>query len=262
MISKRLFFLSGLARSGSTLLGSILNQHPDVHVTPTSPVLDLVCGINSQMQGLHAQYTWDKDLDPLITSAVVDACYKRIPCSTVFDKHRGWTSNIRLASQHLYQEFKGIVTHRPVPEVLVSFIKLFDKDPNNWIDNMLRRDGRPINVRSRCDFLWRYAMLDPYNSTAYAIQNHADVVLPLSYDSIATDTRGTLKLIEKFFDIPGLADLQLESIVNTCAENDTAWGVQNLHTIRPTIERTSDDARLVLGSELYEYYSQFNIKTS
>ena len=42
-MNKTIFYLSGLPRSGSTLLGSLIGQRPDFTVTPTSPFLDLLC---------------------------------------------------------------------------------------------------------------------------------------------------------------------------------------------------------------------------
>ena len=36
---KTYFFLSGLPRSGTTLLGAILEQNPNIYVGATSPVL-------------------------------------------------------------------------------------------------------------------------------------------------------------------------------------------------------------------------------
>ena len=38
---KTYYFMSGLPRSGSTVLASILNQNPAVYVTPTSPMLNV-----------------------------------------------------------------------------------------------------------------------------------------------------------------------------------------------------------------------------
>ena len=57
---KNLLFLSGLPRSGSTLLGSILSQHPEIYVTPTSPLSDLLCLIDESFSRLDIQYTYDK----------------------------------------------------------------------------------------------------------------------------------------------------------------------------------------------------------
>ena len=56
---KDIFFLSGLPRSGSTLLGSILGQNPSFFVTPTSPLLDLLCFTNEAFNKLEKRYTFD-----------------------------------------------------------------------------------------------------------------------------------------------------------------------------------------------------------
>ena len=41
MNSTKIFFLSGLPRSGNTLLASLLNQNPDIACTPNSIVLEI-----------------------------------------------------------------------------------------------------------------------------------------------------------------------------------------------------------------------------
>lgn len=259
---KKLFFLSGLARSGSTLLGSILNQHRAVHVTPTSPTLDLICSMSNTLEHVDTQYTIDKDtLSYNVISSILESSYKHIQKPIVFDKHRGWPRNLSVAQQFIDHKFIGIVTYRPVPEIITSFIKLFDKDKNNFIDTRLTQDRKPINNRNRADYLWRFFMLDPQQSTMHGLANHRENLLPLSYDEIVNDTQATLDKIEKFFMIEGISSISTRDINNTCKEDkDTAWGVKDLHTIRPVIEKTSNDARITLGAELYDYYSQFNLK--
>ena len=44
---KRIFFMSGLPRSGSTLLANILAQHPRIHVTPTSGICDMLVQVRN-----------------------------------------------------------------------------------------------------------------------------------------------------------------------------------------------------------------------
>jgi sulfotransferase len=259
---KTIFFLSGLARSGSTLLGSILNQHNQIHVTPTSPTLDLICMLESNFGTLNNQYTFDSEsVSRKVITSIFDSSYTHTNKPYIFDKHRGWPRNLSVAQSFIYNEFKGIVTYRPVPEIITSFIKLFDKDPYNFVDAKLTKDRKPINTRNRADYLWRYYMVDPQQSTMYGLQFHRDKLLPLSYDEIVLDTKSALSKIQKFFNISGVADLEISDINNTCAEaHDAAWGVKDLHTIRPRIEKTSNDARQVLGNELYEFYSTFNLK--
>ncbi len=57
---KTLYFLGGLPRSGSTLLGSLLNQHPDIYVSPTSPLGDVVTDIEKSFNRVDEQFTFDR----------------------------------------------------------------------------------------------------------------------------------------------------------------------------------------------------------
>jgi hypothetical protein len=52
---KTLYFLGGLPRSGSTLLGSLLNQHSDIYVSPTSPLGDVVTDIEQSFNKVDQQ---------------------------------------------------------------------------------------------------------------------------------------------------------------------------------------------------------------
>lgn len=103
-------------------------------------------------------------------------------------------------------------------------------------------------------------MNDPHTSTLHGLAYHRDKLLTISYNEIVTDTSNVLAKIGTFFDINGLENISLDNIENTCAESkDQAWGVKDLHTIRPVIQKTSDDPIKYLGQELVDYYSQFDI---
>ena len=41
-MGKEIVFLSGLPRSGSTLISNLLNLHPDVYSTPSSPLYSIL----------------------------------------------------------------------------------------------------------------------------------------------------------------------------------------------------------------------------
>lgn len=56
---KQLYFLAGLPRTLSTGLGSLLSQNPSITVTPTSPMLDLLCYTNEAFEKLNEKYTYD-----------------------------------------------------------------------------------------------------------------------------------------------------------------------------------------------------------
>ena len=51
---KQFVMLSGLPRSGSSVLCSMLNQHPDIYASTTSPVIDLIEILNQNWQAISA----------------------------------------------------------------------------------------------------------------------------------------------------------------------------------------------------------------
>jgi len=255
-----IYFLSGLPRSGSTLLGSILNQNPDVYVSPTSPLLDLFCLQNEALNRVKEQYTFDDaKQSESIYNALPKAFYQHINKPHIIDKHRAWARNVMPAQMHISSDPKVICTYRSVAEVVVSFLKLVNKDPNNFIDAALRQKHIAITTENRAKELWEGYISDPWQSLQIGLQNYKKNLYFVSYSDLITDPSIT---IDGVYDFLGIERYQheFENISNSCGESkDAAWGLKDLHTIRPTLAKTSDDPVTVLGENLCKYFNQFDI---
>lgn len=256
-----IYFLSGMPRSGSTLLGSILNQNPDVYVSPTSPLLDLLCLQNEALNRVSQQYTFDvENQSASIYTALPKAYYESIKKPHIIDKHRAWARNVMPAKLHISENPKVICTNRPVAEVVTSFIKLINKDPNNFIDSELKKKRKPINTNTRAMELWESYIRDPWESLQIGLKNYKENLYFVQYDDLVQNPQDTINKIYDFLEI-NRYDHKFDSITNTCGEaKDTAWGLKDLHTIRGKLEKTSDSAQEVLGENLCKYFSQFDIK--
>jgi sulfotransferase len=257
---KTLFFLSGLARSGSTLLGSLLSQHPEIHTTPTSPLADLLCVLDKAFDMSDIQYTYDKPKVQYNTyNAILSNFYNHIPKKYILDKHRGWPRNVLSTEKFLDNEVKIVATYRPIPEVLTSFITLIDKDENNFIDDRLKNDNLPITTDNRLEYLWRFYTSDVYESLIYGLRHHREKIHLVEYNNLIKDPEKELNSIYEFLNIePHKHDFS--NILNTCAEEkDNEWGLKNLHKIRPKLERKSRSPKEVIGEENVKLYSVFNI---
>lgn len=256
-----IYFLSGLPRSGSTLLGSILNQNPDVYVSPTSPLLDLLCFQNEALNKVKEQYTFDDvKQSESIYNSLPKAFYQHIDRPHIIDKHRAWARNVLPAKLHVNAYPKVICTYRPVSEVVTSFLKLIDKDPNNFIDVALRKKRLSLTVENRAKELWDGYISDPWQSLQIGLQNYKDNLYFVSYESLVEQPHETLVGVYNFLDIEQYAHT-FDSINNSCTESkDAAWGLKDLHTIRPLLAKTSNNPREVLGDKLCSYFSQFDIK--
>lgn len=260
---KQLFFLSGLPRTLSTGLGSLLSQNPAVTVTPTSPMLDILCYANEAFEKINEKYTYDaKIVCANVYKGIVESFYKHFDTPIIIDKHRGHPRNINPLKTFVTPNPKIVCTVRPIPEIITSYIKLIENNnqSDNFIDNDLRKRNMHINTSNRAKCLWENYISDPYQSMAYGIKNHRENLHIVEYDSIINNPIETLKGIYKFLELPFFENHQFTNIKNTCAEEkDAAWGLENLHKIRPELKKTSTPPENILGPFLTDYYNQFNL---
>jgi sulfotransferase len=260
---KQLYFLAGLPRTLSTGLGSLLSQNPSITVTPTSPMLDLLCYTNEAFEKLNEKYTYDyKTVSANIYKGIVENFYKHFNTPIVIDKHRGHPRNVNPLKMFVLPNPKIICTVRPIPDVIASYIKLIEtnKQDDNFVDNDLRKKNMHINTANRAKVLWENYISDPYQSMVFGLKNHRDHLHIVEYDQLVANPNEELEKIYSFLGVSYYDNHQFTNIHNACAEDkDAAWGLENLHKIRPQLKKTSTPAVDILGPFLTNYYSQFNL---
>lgn len=259
---KTLYFLGGLPRSGSTLLGSLLNQHPEIYVSPTSPLGNLVTDIEKSFNNLDIQYTFDrKQTSYNVYKAVLANFYNHIPKSTILDKHRFWGKNLDTVQMFLSNKPKIVAPYRSIPEVLTSYISLIERSnhQDNFIDNHLREDNLPITNNNRAEYIWRHYVSQSYESMVYAITKYPKLVHLVEYNQLINDPQEELNKIYKFLEVP-IHTNTFNNIENACGEQkDEEWGLRGLHDIRPNLSKISKNPIDVIGEENMKLYSKFDI---
>lgn len=256
-----IFFLSGLPRSGSTVLGAILGQNPDFTVTPTSPFLDLICYTNQIINTINNQYTFDFPVvSKNVYQSLYDGFYKNIKTKYIIDKHRGHPRNIIPWRQFIGIDPKIICTVRPIADVLSSYLKLIDENTkDNFVDKFLKENNKQTTVANRAKCLWEEYVSDPYESMTVGLTKHRECLHVVEYDKLVTEPHKVFDGIYKFLGIEPFSH-NISAIENVCAEDkDAAWGAENLHTIRPVLGKTSTPAHQILGSYLTDFYNQYNL---
>lgn len=260
MTDKRIFGLSGLPRSGSTLLGSILNQNPLVNATPTSPLYSLLVNTCEVFRTLDIQHTYDTSLQKTIYRDIVKAFHpddREIPI--VFQKHRGWPRFVDAFREFVDPDPRIICTVRSIPEILASYITLADRDPDNFIDAHLKRDGIEVTHEARAMLLWTQYLKVPYECLTIGLKLHPASLLLVEYDDLVFSPEETLREVYEFCGLAPYAH-DFSDIENTCAEaKDEAWGLKHLHDIRPQIGKQSVDPLCYLPSSAIAYFSQFDL---
>jgi len=258
----RFYYLSGMPRTGSTLLGSLLNQHPDVHVSATSPLNRIMHDLYESLQENGARGNdWDvDDMHLRIFKYMFAGWYEPAleKHKYVFDKSRGWGFNIQAVEAFINPRPKVLITYRSIPEIITSFITLMDQDRKNHIDTQLFKENRQINTENRADLIWNNFREYGYESAKCAIERYPHLIHIVKYNDLINNTEKTMSDIWDYLEID-VPQHDFDNVQSYLKDPDENWGIQNLHVVRPKIEKISQDPKEVLGNELFEYYSQFNL---
>lgn len=118
-------YLAGTPRSGSTLMANVLSQHPEVHVTGTSPLFGSVDALVNALSAIpeivgeldRTPGTYDRYLDAV--RSFMAAWHSYIDAPVVVDKHRGWLSRYAL-TQQLDPSSRTVVCVRDPRDIVAS----------------------------------------------------------------------------------------------------------------------------------------------
>ena len=257
MMEKTYFFLAGLPRTGSTLLGAILNQNPQIYVSSTSPLLDLVVGIDHVFK-ISNQY----NINPKehFKSKLIDTFHEKwyddIDYPFIIDKSRGWTHHMSFA-KHISNNLKIICPVRDILEILSSFI-LINNEGKSIFDKELIKKNISLTNDNRCDLLMKKGngiVEQSLYGIAQCFLNGDDKYLHfVEYNDLVSDTKSTIDKIYDFLEIDKY-DHDFENIVNKIEENDNLLGIPNLHEVRKTISKKKNNPFEILSTKMIEKYS-------
>lgn len=223
-----LYFLSGLPRSGSTLLSSILSQNPDIYAEGNSALCTLMwdaqqsCEENAWQQ-LAANRRYD-DQDA-ICRAVAAVYYRKVNASYIVDKCRSWTipANMQMIRRYLTPDPRVIVLVRPIDQVLDSFRRLHERNGVQFDVEQMRIPGSEPIMRSQLGI-------------DLARQSNDPAFLFVEYHDLCDRPEETLALIYEHCDWPYFAH-DFENVINHHPEDDTVYGLPGMHEIERKVRR-------------------------
>ena len=145
-------FISGLPRSGSTLLAALLRQNPEFHAGISSPAALLVEQVWAAMgAGGEAAALVTEDQRRDILRGVFDSYYKSLaPGKIIFDTNRMWCARMDVLTQ-LFPQSKVICCVREVAWVMDSFERIARQ--NAFTLSRLYSREQAATVYSRVDAL-------------------------------------------------------------------------------------------------------------
>jgi sulfotransferase len=250
---KEFFFISGLPRSGSTLLSAILRQNPEFYADITSPVLDLMASTINIITASESNYLVDEDRRRHILKSILNSFYKEVTPNTVFDTSRGWTAKTSLLKD-LFPQTKIICCVRDLPWILDSFERILAK--NSLYGAALTDNDANQTVTTRCDALMDVKkeghVVKPYYFLEEGLLLNPDMIMLVEYESLCKQPESVMRELYGFINKPYFN----HDFKNVEYENemfDKALNMKSLHTVRKEV--TWQERPSILPKSVWEKYS-------
>lgn len=253
MSNHKLYFISGLPRSGSTLLCNILAQNPKMHTTSTSACHETLFVIRNNW------YEWvehkaskrlsdEKNLQRVLNSILQS--YHDTERPIVFDKGRGWISVMEMLEFALGQRPKILVPVRNMSQIVSSFEKLHRKNAHSRSPNGEFAKSQTIRGRSE-ELLAENGIIGlSHNRLKNAIEvGWSDCLHLVEFDNLTNNPQKTIDEIYNFLGEDKF-NHDFDNVKQYTHEDDSAHGFNDLHTIRPQVKPVTDDSVEILGEEL------------
>lgn len=251
----KVHFISGLPRSGSTLLAAILRQNPKFHAGMTSPVFPMVNSIHGAMgtgNEMHGQITQPQRVK--VQRGVIENFYQQQLANDkiVFDTNRMWTSKMPLLNT-LFPESKVICCVRDVAWIIDSFERASQKDPT--VKSKLYTPEEDVSIYSRAKALIsaNKQVGSPWNALKEAYYGmYSKNLMLIEFDALTFNPEAIVGAIYDFIgEEPFKHDF--DNVHYEAQEFDDALGLPGLHKVEGKVEyrpRTT-----ILPPDLFKDYA-------
>jgi sulfotransferase len=249
-LATQIHFISGLPRSGSTLLCALLRQNPRFAAAMSSPVASLVTSLHQKMCGGEFSVFFDDERRATMLRGVFESYYANTGVNQmVFDTNRSWTAKMPLLNA-LYPGSRVICCVRETGWIIDSVERMLARNPLQLSRMFNFRPG--ASVYTRVDLLMNsetgliglpWANL---REAWFGAEAHRLIVVP--YETLARAPRAVLQQLYRELGEPWF-EHDLAHVSYDEPDYDAAIGMPGLHQVRPKVEYLS--RRPVIPPDLF-----------
>jgi sulfotransferase len=255
-MTKQYHFITGLPRSGSTLLTSILNQNPRFHSSISDPIAAFVNGMIETLKtsvGAHAEFPAFRRANTI--RGMIDGYYEHIDKQVIFNTNRGWTY-LTPQLKLVYPKAKMIVCVRDINWVLDSLETVYRKNP---LSPNTVTGGPGKSVYERCDA----HMEDtqgivgfPYVGIKQAITGgDRDMLMLIEYNDLVKNTEKIVKAVYEFIG-EQYFEHNFDNVEANWDEYDKEIGAP-FHRVRKKIE--FNERKTILPPDIQHKFSNMEV---
>jgi sulfotransferase len=262
--NKKFFFMAGLQRSGGTVLSSILNQNPNLHSSPSSPLLPMLLKFEKTYDFHHSVNFDRNNAINFVLKNISKNFYSDHDKKYIIDKNHEWSLPIAVEAINKYitEDIKIICPVRDIVEVLASFNTIIEKN-NIKNKNIFIDEGVSVHTYPDIPMADRRAdfMMMPDKDIASSLYGMGFAKRPefrhmfhfIEYNDLIANPTKVLNNLYDYLEIEKFDHIfdGLES--NIPRENSI--GIYDLHTIHPKLEKKSVDPRSIFSEATIRRYS-------
>ena len=233
----QLHLISGLPRSGSTLLCALLRQNPHFTAAMTSPVASLCGSIQKKMSGGEFDVFFDDAKRATMLRGVFDAYYAEIePEHVVFDTNRTWTGRAALLGQ-LYPQSRIICCVRDIGWIIDSIERMLGKNPLQLSKIFNFQPGTSVYARVETLMNSDNRLIGQAWSTLREawFGEHAKRLIIVPYEHLVRDPARTMQRLYEELGAPYFAH-DFNNAVYDEPDYDSLLGMPGLHKVRQKVE--------------------------
>jgi sulfotransferase len=236
-MQSKIHFISGLPRSGSTLLAGILLQNPRLHAGMSSPVGGMYRALEESMSRKNEAAIFISDQQrQSILRGVFSNYYGEIDSKEViFDTNRIWCTKLPALSR-LFPEARVICCVRSISWIVDSIEKLARQNAFE-LSGLFGFDAGStvytrVNSIAKSSGLVGYA-LDALREAYYGAE--ANRIMLLEYDDLCRDPEASIARLYDFIGQPRFKH-DFDNVEYEADNFDLQLGAKGLHTIRRKVE--------------------------
>lgn len=249
----QMHFISGLPRSGSTLLAALLAQNPRFHAGMSGPLAGMADALLAEMSGRNEFSVFIDDAQrQRVLRGVFENYYADCTAEVIFDTNRAWCARLPALSQ-LFPAAKVIACVRHVPWIVDSIERLVQKNAFSPSSIFNYTAGGTVYTRANgiagADGMLGYAY-DALKEACYGA--HAGRLLLVQYETLTTEPAKALAAIYDFLGEP-IHKHDFEHVEYDARAFDAKAGTPGLHEVRPAV--AAIERRTLLPPDLFQRFA-------
>lgn len=233
---KSINFISGLPRSGSTLLAGILRQNPEIHAGMTSPVHQIVSTAMRAMSGENeaAVFINEQGRHDILRGIFV-SYYGSWNRANIFDTSRAWTTKMNLLAD-LFIDARVICCVRNPAWIIDSFERAVQA--NKLMPSKMFQNNPTMNVYQRTNQLTGPEGIigAAYNNLREAFFGpHSERLMLIDYETLCRSPDFVVSSIYSFCGIEPITAIgerhDFKNVEYSANEFDDRLGLPGLHSV-------------------------------